>query len=89
MKTRIYSKLNLLRPGNYILKSAQHRLINFVREFKKKKFIVDPSRALKDQKNPKISKEQLKKISSQFIKINKLKKTNIKEIYQGIFEFTC
>lgn len=54
-----------------------------------KKLINDPSKALKDQKNPKISKKELELISNQFLKLTNLKKPNIKEIYPGIFEFTC
>ena len=70
--------------------SRYYFLKRFVREnLIPKKLIYDPARALKDQKNPKISKEQLIKISNQFIEITKLNKPNIKEIYPGIFEFTC
>ena len=70
--------------------SRYYFLKRFVREnLIPKKLIYDPARALKDQKNPKISKKQLIEISNQFIEITKLNKPNIKEIYPGIFEFTC
>lgn len=92
---KIIEKLGEYKIKNYsILSSELFSKYYFLKRFIRKnlipkKFIDDPSRALKDQKNPKILKSELEKISSQFIKISKLKKTNIKEIYPGIFEFTC
>ena len=39
-KEEIYSKINFLRPGHYILKSVQHGLIDLVKGLKKQKFKI-------------------------------------------------